>query len=82
MADGVVAEIRAGGGVAVPNYDSVEAGPNIVRTAIEAFGRVGKALSKVLASPDALDILGKAYWLSQDKISEVVGLGSHWYIGN
>ncbi|MGZ3613078.1 MAG: SDR family NAD(P)-dependent oxidoreductase, partial [Thermodesulfobacteriota bacterium] len=42
-ADHVVEEIKGLGGQAVPNYDnvaSVEGGENIVRTAIDAFGKV------------------------------------------
>ncbi|NXL20373.1 DHB4 enzyme, partial [Setophaga kirtlandii] len=39
-ADKVVDEIRAKGGKAVPNYDSVEDGEKLVRTALEAFGRI------------------------------------------
>ncbi|MBX3498917.1 MAG: SDR family oxidoreductase [Alphaproteobacteria bacterium] len=42
-ADKVVAEIRAAGGQAAPNYDSVadkEGARNIVRTAVDAFGTV------------------------------------------
>ncbi len=42
-ADTVVAEIRAAGGQAVANYDSVatpEGGAQIVQTALQAFGRV------------------------------------------
>ncbi|KAM8960781.1 peroxisomal multifunctional enzyme type 2 [Pelodytes ibericus] len=39
-ADKVVDEIRAKGGKAVANYDSVEAGEKLVQTALDAFGRI------------------------------------------
>uniref|UniRef100_A0A670JJL4 Peroxisomal multifunctional enzyme type 2 n=1 Tax=Podarcis muralis TaxID=64176 RepID=A0A670JJL4_PODMU len=39
-ADNVVEEIRAKGGKAVANYDSVEAGEKLVKTALDAFGRI------------------------------------------
>ncbi|MDH5492734.1 MAG: SDR family NAD(P)-dependent oxidoreductase, partial [Myxococcales bacterium] len=39
-ADRVVAQIREGGGEAVANYDSVEEGEAIVKSALEAFGRI------------------------------------------
>eukprot|EP00834_Sanchytrium_tribonematis_P007393 NODE_661_length_4933_cov_0.690112.p1 type:complete len:796 gc:universal NODE_661_length_4933_cov_0.690112:3467-1080(-) len=39
-ADQVVAEIKQMGGTAVANYDSVENGGSIIKTAIENFGRI------------------------------------------
>ncbi|KAJ0019684.1 hypothetical protein NQD34_007253 [Periophthalmus magnuspinnatus] len=43
-ADKVVEEIKAKGGKAVANYDSVEDGEKLIQTALEAFGRIGKIL--------------------------------------
>ena len=40
VADDVVAEITAAGGIAHANYDSVEAGANIVEDVIQQFGRL------------------------------------------
>ncbi|KAH6588878.1 hypothetical protein BASA61_005790 [Batrachochytrium salamandrivorans] len=39
-ADKVVEEIKAAGGKAVANYDSVEDGDKVVETALKAFGRI------------------------------------------
>ena len=39
-ADKVVEEIKAAGGKAVTNYDSVQDGDRIIKTAIDAFGRI------------------------------------------
>uniref|UniRef100_A0A3B4YSW8 Hydroxysteroid (17-beta) dehydrogenase 4 n=1 Tax=Seriola lalandi dorsalis TaxID=1841481 RepID=A0A3B4YSW8_SERLL len=40
-ADKVVEEIRAKGGKAVANYDSVEDGEKLIQAALDAFGRIG-----------------------------------------
>lgn len=39
-ADDVVSEIKSNGGAAIANYDSVENGDKIVKTAVDNFGRV------------------------------------------
>ncbi|CAD8172109.1 unnamed protein product [Paramecium octaurelia] len=39
-ADKVVEEIKAAGGIAVANYDSVEFGERIIETAIKTFGKI------------------------------------------
>lgn len=39
-ADKVVAEIKAKGGIAVANYDSVEFGDKIIKTATDNYGKI------------------------------------------
>lgn len=39
-ADKVVQEIKATGGIAIANYDSVEFGERIIKAAVEKFGRI------------------------------------------
>jgi NAD(P)-dependent dehydrogenase (short-subunit alcohol dehydrogenase family) len=39
-ADKVVDEIKAKGGIAVANYDSVEDGDKIIKTAVDNFGKI------------------------------------------
>uniref|UniRef100_A0A4W5KFX1 Hydroxysteroid (17-beta) dehydrogenase 4 n=2 Tax=Hucho hucho TaxID=62062 RepID=A0A4W5KFX1_9TELE len=48
-ADKVVEEIKAKGGKAVANYDSVEDGEKLIQTALDAFGRIGKGFINTFA---------------------------------
>ncbi len=60
-ADKVVEEIRAAGGTAVANHDSVTDGEKIVQCALDTFGRIDAAFKKT-----------HAQWQSQK--SDVTGL--------
>lgn len=69
-ADKVVEEIRAKGGKAVANYDSVEAGEKLVQSALDAFGRIDilvnnagilRDRSFVRISDDDWDIIHKVH---------------------
>ena len=73
MADAVVEEIRANGGEAVANYDSVatpEGGRGIVATALDAFGRIDVIVNNAgilrdvtfqKLEPEALDLVLKVH---------------------
>ena len=61
MADLVVDEIRKAGGKAVANYDSVENGENLVKTALEHFGRIDIGDPKFLTLLKGLFRLGTLY---------------------
>jgi len=73
MADAVVEEIRAAGGDAVANYDSVattEGGRAIIASALETFGRVDVVINNagilrdssfLKLEPDALDLVLKVH---------------------
>lgn len=52
VADRVVEELRKGGGVAVANYDPVQEGEKIIKTAIENFGRVDILVCEVFFGAD------------------------------
>lgn len=69
MADKVVAEIRASGGTAVANYDSVEFGDKIVKTAIENYGRIGM-LSISLLTPLYFRYPHQQCWYSSGHYSQ------------
>jgi len=82
MADAVVAEIVAGGGEAVANYDSVatpEGGRAIVQSAIDAFGRVDIVINNAgilrdvsfqKLEPDALDLVLKVHLYGAFHVSQ------------
>jgi 3-hydroxyacyl-CoA dehydrogenase/3a,7a,12a-trihydroxy-5b-cholest-24-enoyl-CoA hydratase len=73
-ADKVVAEIKAAGGEAVANYDSVTDGDKIVKTAIDAYGRVDILINNAGILRDvSFQKMTQDDW---DKIYQVHVLGS------
>ncbi len=59
MTDGVVKEIKAAGGIAVPNYDSVaeeKSAANIIQCAIDNFGRIDILVNNAGVIRDPHDI--------------------------
>ena len=63
LADAVVAEIRAAGGHAVANHDSVVEGEKIVAAAIEEFGAIHIVVNNAgIAFPSAFDKLSRDQW--------------------
>jgi 3-hydroxyacyl-CoA dehydrogenase/3a,7a,12a-trihydroxy-5b-cholest-24-enoyl-CoA hydratase len=73
-ADKVVEEIKAAGGEAVANYDSVEDGANIVKTAVDAFGRIDIVVNNAgILRDTSFQKMSEADW---DLIYRVHVLGS------
>ena len=63
VADEVVALIRAGGGEAVANYDSVEDGPAIVGACLAAYGRLDIVVNNAgILTPQTWDSLTRDAW--------------------
>ncbi len=73
-ADGVVAEIRAAGGEAVANYDSVEDGAKIVQQALDTYKRVDVVVNNAGILRDAS--FGKMTDEDWDLVYRVHVLGS------
>ena len=56
-------EIKAMGSKAVANYDSVEKGEAIVKTALDAFGRIDIVINKCAHSLPSAHLLPMCMWL-------------------
>jgi (3R)-3-hydroxyacyl-CoA dehydrogenase / 3a,7a,12a-trihydroxy-5b-cholest-24-enoyl-CoA hydratase / enoyl-CoA hydratase 2 len=69
-ADKVVDEIKAAGGVAVANYNSVEDGDKIVQTAIDAFGRLDIVINNAKMSQQDWDLIYKVHVLGSFKVTQ------------
>jgi len=75
LADKVVAEIKALGGEAVANGDSVEDGASIVKAAIDAFGRIDILINNAgILRDTSFPKLGEEDW---DLINRVHVLGAY-----
>jgi 3-hydroxyacyl-CoA dehydrogenase/3a,7a,12a-trihydroxy-5b-cholest-24-enoyl-CoA hydratase len=74
-ADAVVAEIKAMGGEAVANADSVEDGDKIVQTALDAFGRIDVVINNAgILRDTSFPKMSEADW---DLIMRVHVLGAY-----
>ena len=63
VADEVVAEIRAAGGEATANYDSVEQGELIIAAAIQAYGRIDLVINNAgILTPEVWSELTLESW--------------------
>uniref|UniRef100_A0A2C9L5I5 SCP2 domain-containing protein n=1 Tax=Biomphalaria glabrata TaxID=6526 RepID=A0A2C9L5I5_BIOGL len=73
-ADLVVQEIVSKGGKAVANYDSVEDGEKVVKTALDTFGKIGKYSYQALAKTMKLQNI-KFTYTERDAALYALGVG-------